>query len=168
MESECEKSIGITDLNLDLNKWDPNQSVESFYYFEEKIFDAWEKNENCINNDLMNVIYVCNMSVQIDNGGIISFVDNGSGDYFNQTLQALKEMEIEKHYNILKEFQGLFPDENVPGDMDERRDLMDVVLERTGDSEEPFETWDNTIYSSREYFLNKIIDYLKKHAHNIN
>jgi len=165
IKPECVNDLGITNLNLDFNKWDSIKPVESFYYFEEKIFDAWGTNEeNCLSDELLNVIYVCNMSVQIDNGGIVSFVDNGSGDYFNQTLLALNEIGLDKHYKILKEFQTLFPENNVPVDMNVRRYLMDSLLEANGDSQETFETWDKTIYSSKDYLINKIIHYLKKYS----
>lgn len=164
MEAPSKKMIGIKDLHFDFDQWNPDNPVESFYAFEAKIFQAWEQDEDFLETELLHAIFACNMQVQIDNGGIISFVDNGSGAFFDQTLEALKAMDIEKHYRILLAFQDLFPDKYVPQDMAERRDLMDVILENSGDSDEPFETWDNEIYDSRAYFLTKIIAYLKKHS----
>ena len=168
-QTKCDNEIRLDDLTFNSQDWDQMDQSEVFDEIVERIFTEWEKTDLvCMDSYLANLVYACNMNVQVDNGGVISFVDNGSGEYFHETLNALKELKMDKFLLILDEFKTLFPDEIVPKDIEKRRNAIDLILDKTGDSEEPFESWDDIFYSNREYFENKIIEYVKNNTHNIN
>lgn len=161
-KKKCDKYVALEDLNIDSQNWDQMEQDTVFSEIVDQLFAEWEKTDlECMENNLKNLIYACNMSIQVDNGGITSFVDNGSGEFFHETLNAIKELKMHKFQVILEGFQALFPNKTIPKDMEERRKLMDVILENSEDSGEPFETWDNTIYSNRAYFQIKIVEYVK-------
>lgn len=69
------------------------------------------------------------MYFQIMNRGLIQFVDNSTGDYFEGTLTALKEMGLPRHSKILENIKQKFSDQNIPKDMEERRNLIDSINE---------------------------------------
>lgn len=158
MNNQNPPKVQLSDLKLNRDDWSQMTDAEIFKEIEDAIFEVWvDGEEDNLDPQIMNLIYVCNMFNQIDNGGIISFVDNGSGAFFHETLEALEKIQIEIIPAILIEFRDLFTDGIVPKDMVERRDEMDLILENLEDGDALFENWDNIIYANRGAFQKKVI-----------
>ncbi|MFN0031622.1 MAG: DUF4375 domain-containing protein, partial [Flavobacteriales bacterium] len=60
------------------------------------------------------------MDGQINNGGVIQFIDNGSGNYFHETIEAAKRANIDELAAMLEKVANKFPNGQVPKDWIER------------------------------------------------
>lgn len=67
---------------------------------------------------------------QINNGGIIQFIDNGTGNRFHETIDAAKRINSEIFVELLTRAAEQFPDGQIPKDWDERRNLYDELCEK--------------------------------------
>ncbi len=117
-------------------------------------------------NPLKNLIYISDMHYQVLNGGVIQFVDNSSGDYFEETLKALKEIKALEYIEILEKIKSIFPKGFIPKDNEKRRDVIDSIWENLDEKEdakmnELIESLDNKYYDNQEVFYKYIIDYTK-------
>lgn len=67
---------------------------------------------------------------QINNGGIVQFIDNGTGNRFQETIDAAKRINSGTFVELLTRAAEQFPDGQIPADWDERRDLFDELSEK--------------------------------------
>jgi len=119
-------------------------------------------------NPLKNLIYISNMHGQVLNGGVTQFVDNSTGDSFEETLKALKEIEASQYVEILEKVKSIFPKSFVPKDMEERREIIDSIWESLNEKQdaemnELFEKLDDVYYDNQEKLYNYVIEYTKKY-----
>ncbi len=70
------------------------------------------------------------MDGQIQNGGIIQFIDNGSGNYFHETQHAAALIKSTILVDILNRAANQFPNNQVLKDWDERREVYDELCEQ--------------------------------------
>lgn len=113
-----------------------------------------------LHDHFKNVIYAEIMDSQINNGGIIQFFDNSSGNYFSETCIALKEINAIEILEILDKFQNLFPNKNVPKNWGKRRKLMDRITDEIDDAF--FEELDEEYYNKSGLFKKYIVEYINK------
>ena len=105
------------------------------------------------------------MHYQVMNGGVIQFVDNGSGDNFEETLTALKEIKATEYIEILEKFKSKVPNGVVPKNMEERR----AVIDKLNDSlppeelEEFYESLDKEYYKSENMLHQYVIEFTKQY-----
>lgn len=115
------------------------------------------------------------MHYQIMNGGIVQFIDNRTGDYFHETLDAARRINFSELVNILVKAAQQFPNGNVPTDFEYRRELWDQMGEEhltKGDEfdivdaewEIFWENLDKTYYANEKKLYLLTINYLKDHA----
>ena len=67
---------------------------------------------------------------QINNGGIIQFIDNGTGNRFHETIDAAKRINSEIFVELLTRSAEQFPNGQIPKDWDVRRNLYDELCEK--------------------------------------
>lgn len=67
---------------------------------------------------------------QINNGGIVQFIDNGSGNRFHETVDAAKRINSEILVGILTRAAKQFPNAKIPKNWDKRRDLFDELTDK--------------------------------------
>ena len=117
-------------------------------------------------NPLKNLIYISNMHGQVLNGGVIQFVDNSTGDSFEETLKALKEIKATEYIEILEKVKSIFPKGIVPKDTEKRREVIDNIWESLNEKEdeemnEMLEKLDEKYYDNQELLYKYIINYTK-------
>ena len=67
---------------------------------------------------------------QIMNGGIIQFIDNGTGNRFHETIDAAKRIDSEILVELLTRASKQFPNGQIPTDWEERRSLYDEFCDK--------------------------------------
>ncbi|MGV3610463.1 MAG: DMP19 family protein [Fluviicola sp.] len=112
-------------------------------------------------------VLIVNIDGQVQNGGLIQFIDNSTGDYFHETIESAKIIQNEKLVEILSKAATQYPNKQIPKDWDERRELWDSMCEKHENDKEWDHFWDEL---DKEYYDNAnkmnedLIDYLKKNA----
>lgn len=104
---------------------------------------------------------------QINNGGIIQFIDNGTGNRFHETIDAAKRINSDGLVNILSRATTQYPDGQIPKEWNYRRDLWDQLCAKHEDDEKWENFWeelDNWYYNNSETIYQNMIDYLKYNA----
>ena len=128
---------------------------------------------------LLTFSLLAEMDAQILNGGVMQFLDNGSGAYFHETIDALNRIGYTEVASVLEKIKSHFPNQTVPKDMEERRDIIDMLNETyptlslkhfrkmlLGIKEWNL-SWteiDAQYYDNRTRFYQLAIDYLKANA----
>jgi hypothetical protein len=118
--------------------------------------------EKNLNNQIQGLIYAVNMHYQVLNGGVVQFVDNSTGDFFEETLVSLKKMKMEKYVEILERIKQIFPNQSIPKNMEERRNIIDGLTktqEEEWKMEELWEEFDEIYYRNEKLFENKVVEY---------
>ena len=67
---------------------------------------------------------------QINNGGIIQFIDNGTGNRFHETIDAAKRINSKIFVELLTRAAEQFPNGQIPKNWEERRNLYDELSEK--------------------------------------
>lgn len=82
------------------------------------------------------VFLIWNFTHELDNGGVDAFFYNKSGEHAEKTVDALHGIGATELAELLEEAIELFPDGDVPSDIDERTDVLDDIAH---DVEDTFE-----------------------------
>ena len=141
---------------------------------EENVFERNEKfdevvnellmqdGEKNLNKNIQGLAHVINMHYQVLNGGVGQFVDNSTGDFFEETLVSLKNMKMDEYVQILERIKQIFPNQSIPKNMEERRNTMDGLTktqEEEWKMDELWEEFDEIYYRNKKSFENKVVDY---------
>jgi len=109
---------------------------------------------------------------QIMNGGIIQFIDNSTGDFFHETIEAAKNIGFTELEKLLLNAAEKFPNGKIPSNWEVRRQVWDEIgdayITKEDDELIVDEAWesfwedlDNEYYSIVETLYLKTIEYLK-------
>jgi hypothetical protein len=112
-------------------------------------------------------VLIVNLDGQVQNGGLIQFIDNSTGDYFHETIEAAKIIENDQLVEVLTRITTEYPDKQIPKDWDERRELWDLMCEKHEGDEKWDKFWedlDDQYYDNANLMNQKLIDYLKANA----
>jgi hypothetical protein len=117
-------------------------------------------------NPLKNLIYIFSMHGEVLNGGLIQFVENSTGDNFEETIKALNEIRAIEYVKILEKIKTHFPNGFLPKDTGKRRELIDELndkrtQEELWEIEAVYENYDNQYYNNVKSLEKYVIDYLK-------
>ena len=129
--------------------------------------DYADDNFRLFDSEMQTFILIANVDGEINNGGVIQFIDNGSGDFFHETIDAAKRIHAEGLAAILTKAATQFPNGQIPKDWDERRNLWDQVSDAHEDDDTWTEFWeelDDWYYSNSATVHQNLIDYLRSHA----
>ena len=86
---------------------------------------------------------------QIHNGGIIQFIDNGTGNRFHETIDAAKRIDSEIFVELLTRASKQFPNGQIPTDWEERRSLYNELC----DEYIPYLTFDELSSEEKQLIL---------------
>jgi hypothetical protein len=112
-------------------------------------------------------VLIVNLDGQVQNGGLIQFIDNSTGNYFHETIEAAKKIGNEKLVEILTKITAQYPEKQIPKDWSERRDLWDVMCEDHENDAQWDKLWedlDDQYYNNADLMNQQLIDYLKANA----
>lgn len=159
--------IQLKELDFDQERWNEKEFEVIYADIEVAVFNQWENFPmDAMSKPLQNVIYACNLNVSLDCSGILSFLDNGSGEHFEETLIALEEIGLVQAHEILRELKQTLGASIVPKDMAFRRELIENLLEAITDENSPFEKWDEQLSLNRHSFKVQVIEFVLKHLRN--
>lgn len=137
--------------------------------------DFDETNRLQLDNVSLTFSLLTGLHYEIMNGGIVQFIDNGSGNYFHETLDAARRINFTDLVQILEKAAEKFPNGEVPTDWDYRRQVWDEIGEQhitkgeeydivDADWEKFWEDLDKAYYSVEPTLYKLTIDYLKSNA----
>ncbi|MEW5677258.1 DUF4375 domain-containing protein [Flavobacterium enshiense] len=138
----------------------------------DKIYDdvisreIYSDNIENFGNPLKNLIYIFSMHGEVLNGGLIQFVENSTGDNFEETLKALNEIKATEYVKILESIKTHFPNGYLPKDTGKRRELIDELNDKKNQEElwemdDIYENYDKQYYDNVKNLEKYIIEYLK-------
>jgi hypothetical protein len=117
------------------------------------------------------VLYITDMHFQIMNGGVLQFVDNGTGNDFYRIMDGLRELKLLPQVEMCNKIQKLFPNQTVPENWEKRRDLIDIINDEESVSKfDPEIFWNemDDIYNENIQMVYKhIVDYIQEYSTNV-
>lgn len=162
------KNIPIV-LEFDKNDLDNTNDLDDHLYnLIQKYYPDYD--DECFDNldsVARTFVLIVNLDGQVQNGGLIQFIDNSTGGYFHETIEAAKNIKNEKLVNILNKIIAQYPDHQIPKDWDERRALWDSMCEENENDEKWDKFWDNLddeYYDNANAMNEELIEYLKANA----
>jgi hypothetical protein len=130
---------------------------DRFYIICDEVYARYIDYDNIesFKNPIKNLIYLCNMKGQIDNGGFGQFLYNATGDHFDETKRALKDIGMDVYLQVFLETEKFFPGGKVPKDAGLRWDILDIwVCDRMDE-----EKYNAIFYDNEQAFKQKVIEY---------
>ena len=153
---------------------------EILYALTENCFpDYDDKNFSQLDEVTQTFVLVVNMDNQVMNGGIVQFIDNSTGNYFHETIDALKRIESDGFVKILNDAANQFPNNRIPVNWNLRRQLLDQIGEkyitRGAEYDIVDEKWeefwddlDSYYYDNSNILYQDLVRYLKENAEVVN
>ncbi len=106
-----------------------------------------------------NIVFIEELEQEVNNGGFNQFFFNTAGDYTFEILKALDEIGSTKFLDILEKAIDVFPDRNIPKEMELRRE----ILEQIEDTADPiWNELDMEFYKYEEDIHKLMVDYIKE------
>jgi len=166
-----EKKIKDIPMTLEISKQDLyslGELDELLYNLIQKYYPDYDVN-NFDNLDAVARTFalIVNIDGQVQNGGLIQFIDNSTGDYFHETIEAAKIIKNDKLVDILSKITTQYPNKLIPKDWNERRELWDSMCEKHENDEEWDKFWDeldHEYYDNANKMNQDLIVYLKENA----
>ncbi|WP_131248763.1 DMP19 family protein [Aquimarina atlantica] len=103
------------------------------------------------------LLIVENLEREINNGGFNQFYWNSSGDYANETIDALIKIGAKKTAEIVKKANSKFKNGIVPKDRTERQNELELIQEK---AEESWNDCDSDFYKYEENITELLISYV--------
>lgn len=143
-------------IEFDPEIFNSTEPIEIFNQIVDKVYESLEYDEikDIPDPSIRILCYIFGMHYQIENGGVMQFLDNGSGNNFEETLSSLEEINASAQMNVLLNVKTAFPNKIVAKDWEERRCQIDQINENdvsrvsNFDSEEFWESLDKMYYRS--------------------
>jgi len=104
------------------------------------------------------VLFVENLEREVNNGGFHQFFWNSSGDYANETLNALKLIGANKTAEIVSRVYAEWPDSKIPSDRTSRQNILDKIEEK---AEETWNNCDTQFFEYEEDISSLLLTYVK-------
>ena len=109
-------------------------------------------------NDCQKVFLIIeNLEREINNGGFHQFYWNSSGNYANETVDALVKIGAKKTAEIVKKANSEFKNGIVPSDRDKRDKELSEIENRAMDN---WNNCDNLFYDYEENLTELLIDFV--------
>ncbi len=118
-----------------------------------------DKNLESLNEYEKNVLYLEMLEGQVNNGGFDQYFFNSSGEYSQETSNALQEIGALKMLEILEQAIKVFPSLPIPKDTETRRELMQDLPKEIN---QKLNELDQNFYVNAENSENLVIEYVKK------
>ncbi|MFI0431220.1 DMP19 family protein [Mariniflexile sp. HMF6888] len=104
-------------------------------------------------------LFVENLEREINNGGFNQFYFNSSGDFSQETVDALLEIGAEKTAEIVKKANSEFKSGTVPKDRTERQNELEQIEEK---AEENWNKCDSEFYGYQDNLTELLIAFVIK------
>ncbi len=85
-----------------------------------------------------NILAVSSFLIEVENGGIVQYLDNDSGNYFSTLVSAAIDIKCPILKSITGHINVMFPEGVVPMERNERGSVIDQMLDDF-DDEDPFD-----------------------------
>ena len=105
-------------------------------------------------------LFIENLEREVNNGGFNQFYFNPTGDYSQETVDALLVIGAKKTANIVKIANAQFPENPVPKDRDRRRKLL-IKIEKKAN--EIWDECDKMYYKYEDNLSCLLVKYVKEH-----
>ena len=112
-----------------------------------------------LNSSQRTFLFVENLEREINNGGFNQFYFNSSGDFSQETLNALLEIGAEKTAKVVENANSEFDNGNVPKDRTERQNKLELIEEK---AEENWEKCDTEFYEYQDDLTELLIAFILK------
>ena len=153
-------SLKISDLNSP-------EKGEVFEKIVNEIYNREITDDNILKFErpIRNLILIFNMHFEIMNGGLLQFIDNSTGDYFEETLDSLQALNASEFVQILNDINNkLFSSTIIPTDTESRRELIDNINESLTEEDAAkleffYEETDETYYQNEELLHEYVIKF---------
>lgn len=106
-------------------------------------------------------VFVENLEKELNNGGFNQFFFNSTGNYCNETLEALKIIKAEKTFKLLEEAINQFPNKKIPLDEDKRRNLIEKIEDKV---EEKWNELDNFFYKYEDDIAKMLLNFVENNS----
>ena len=147
--SEIEKALLIKDETESILK------IQEILWKKTELFDDFEN----LNEAEKTFLYVEILEAEINNGGFDQFFFNSSGDYANETLEALKRIGATKTAKLVEEAYSYFPEDPIPKNNEKRREILENIDEQTS---EKWTQLEDKFYLYEENIGSLVLDYVRK------
>lgn len=112
---------------------------------------------NLLNNSQKVLWIIENLEREINNGGFNQFYWNSSGNYANETIDALILIEAYKTAEIVKKANSEFKNGSVPKDRAERQNELELIEEN---AEENWNNLDSEFYEYNDDLTELLITFV--------
>lgn len=127
-----------------------NESLGKQFFLDQSRLALWEKD----------LYFITSFYNEITQGGIFQFFSNHSGDFTDETLAALQNIQADYFVGYLKEAITVFPNETVPREIEERERILSFNNQYIN---EKWHTIDDTMSNNLDDFMNIIINSVEKY-----
>lgn len=146
--SEIEKALLIKDETESILK------IQEILWKKTELFDDFEN----LNEAEKTFLYVEILETEINNGGFDQYFFNSSGNYSQETLEALKKIGAIKTAKIVEEAYSYFPESPIPKNNEKRREILENIDAQTT------EKWielEDAFYLYQENIGSLVLEYVK-------
>jgi len=112
-----------------------------------------------LNSSQQTFLFIKNLEREINNGGFNQFYFNSSGDYSQETVNALFEIGANKTAEIVKKANSEFENGTIPKNSIERRNKLELIKEK---SEENWNKCDSQFYEFQDNLAELLIVFVTK------
>jgi len=135
-----------------LTRDDKSDIVSNVYMFFMSLSD-WDIDDR-FNETVKAFLYCVLFDNEVQNGGILQFFQNSSGDCSEETVTALHTLSAYKHEELLRKCFNFFPGAVVPKDRSKRNDAVKSINRAV------FDDIDNEFFKSEKELCEYCFEYL--------
>ena len=146
--SEIEKVLLIEDETESILK------IQEILWKKTNLFNDFEN----LNETEKTFLYVEILEAEINNGGFDQYFFNSSGDYAHETLEGLKKIGAFKTAKLIEEAYKYFPENPVPKDTEERREILENIDSQTS---EKWTELEDKFYLYEENIGGLVLEYVR-------
>lgn len=110
-----------------------------------------------LNSSQKTFLFIENLETQINNGGFNQFYWNSSGDYANETVDALIKIGAQKTVEIVRKANSEFNDGKVPKGQIERQVEFEIIEEKAN---EIWQKCDSQFYEYQDNLTELLIAFI--------
>lgn len=116
------------------------------------------ENLNSLSSEQSNLLLVCFLEMEVNNGGFEQYYFNSSGNFTMKTLKSLSSLGAESTKNILVKANSVWPKSTVPEIRAERHIFLENLK---SDVEDIWEKCDDQFYEYEDNLTELLADYIK-------
>ena len=119
---------------MEIRKSDFEQTTEIkdiLYNLTQKYYPVYDdKSFDELDIVTQTFVLIVDADGEIQNGGIVQFIDNGTGNRFHETIDAAKRINNDSLVSILTSVTTQYPKGRIPKDSNTRRAMWDKLCDK--------------------------------------